>query len=188
MASLLAVLCAGCAPQFGLTMKVPPIPDAQHVETGGVDGPALKVKVGAFEDARVSPTIAEVDNREIPSSGSAGAEVQEGFERYFRDVGVQVVRRDAPILEGEITEWSSNILPGFPSSDAEAKAKIRVTIKDSEYHVLYRGVFSGESTVSNPLLDEDHVRDLLGQAMAAAIEAAVTDEMLRSQLSRGWIE
>jgi hypothetical protein len=114
--------------------------------------------------------------------------VQEGFERYFKDVGVRIVRRDAPILEGEISEWSSKVLPGFPSSDAEAKAKIRVTVKDSEYHVLYRGVFSGEATVSHPLLDEEHVRELLGQAMAAAIEAAVTDEMLRSQLSRGRIE
>lgn len=188
LALLLAALCAGCAPHFGLTMKVPPIPQAEHVESGGADAAALQVKVGTFEDARASQTIAEVDNREIPSSGSAGAEVQEGFERYFKDVGVRLVRRDAPILEGEITEWSSQVLPGFPSSDAEAKARIRVTLKDSEYHVLYRGVFSGEATVSHPLLDEDHVRELLGQAMAAAIEAAVTDEMLRSQLSRGRIE
>jgi hypothetical protein len=174
LASLLAALVAGCAPHFGLTMKVPPIPQAQHVEPEGADAAALQVKVGAFEDARLSTTIAEVDNREIPSAGSAGAEVQEGFERYFKDVGVRIVRRDAPILEGEISEWSSKVLPGFPSSDAEAKAKIRVTVK--------------EATVSHPLLDEEHVRELLGQAMAAAIEAAVTDEMLRSQLSRGRIE
>lgn len=188
LASLLTVLSIGCAPHFGVDMKVPPVPEAQHVEVGTADAAALRVKVGSFEDLRISSTIAVVDGREIPSVGSAGAVAQEAFERYYRGVGVRVTRRDAPILEGQVTEWRAKVLPDFPTSEASANAKIRLVLKDSEYHVLYRGVFSGEATVSHPLLDEDHVRELLGQAMAAAIEAAVTDEVLRSQLAVGRIE
>ncbi len=187
--ALLVVFSASaCAPEFGLEMQAPPVSAVQKVEPGGAEAAALRVKVGSFEDARSALTIVTVDDREIPTVGSVGGPVQEAFDRAFRDAGVRVVRRDAPLLQGEVVEWKANILPGFPSSEAVATAKVRVSLKDSESHVIYRGVFNGEATVSHPLLDEDHVQELLGQAMGGAVEAAVNDEVLRAQLSRGRIE
>jgi hypothetical protein len=187
-ALFITVACAGCAPEFGLELQVPALPEADKVAPGGADEASLRVKVGSFEDARAESTLVVVDGRDVRSVGAVGLPVKEAFERDFRGAGVRVVMRDAPVLEGEVVEWKARVLPGFPSSDAVANAKIKLVLKDSQYHVLYKGTFTGEATVTHPLLDESHVQDILGQAMGGAVEAAVNDDVLRSQLSRGRIE
>ena len=188
-AVLLLLFClSACAPSFGLKMSVPSMPDATSITPAGLDEARARVKVGAFTDARASDTMATVDGREIPSDGSVGGAVQEGFERYFREAGMRVVLTSAPVIDGEVTEWKAKILPGFPSSDAIATARLHIMVKDSHRHVIYSGNFSGEASVSHPLLDEDHVRQLLGQAMAGAMQAAVDEEDVRVAIAKGRIE
>ena len=188
LTSCLVVSVSACAPEFGLKLEAPSVPDATDVPEGGADASASRIRVGAFSDSRASSTIVIIDGREVASEGSIGDRVRNGFERYFRDSGVRVVLKDAPIIDGEVVEWRSTITPGFPASDAVATAKLKVTLKDSHFHVLYRGTFTGEATVTHPLLDEEHVQELLGLAMGGAIEAAVGDQAIRSQLMRGRIE
>ncbi len=182
------LLLAGCAPEFGLDMKVPSLPDPSGISDGGAEAASLRVRIGAFSDARPSSTIAVIDGREIPAQGSLSLVVQEAFQRYFHDAGMKVVMLDAPIVSGEILEWKARISPGFPVSEATASAKIRVELKDSQRHMLFRGVFTGEATGSHPLLDEEKVQQLLGLAMAGAIERAVREGGIQSRLSQGRIE
>lgn len=184
----LFLLVSGCAPEFGLTMRPPSVPEDTAILSQGSAVSALRVRIGAFDDARPSKTIAVVDGREIPSQGSVGAPVQQGFEQYWRDSGVRVVQRDAPIIDGEVVEWRVKVSPDFPSSEAIAFAKIKLRLKDSEYHLIYTASFNGEASVSHPFLDEDQVRDVLGQAMGSAIRVAVEEESLLEALKRGRIE
>lgn len=179
---------SACAPSFGLKMRVPEMPDATSIAPPALEGARSRVKVGTFTDARSSDTIAMVDGREIPSEGSVGDSVEEGFGRYLREGGIRVVTASAPVIDGEVLEWKAKIVPGFPSSDAIATARIHITVKDSHRHDLYSGNFSGEASVSHPLLDEDHVRQLLGQAMGGAMQAAVDEEDLRAAIAKGRIE
>ena len=184
----LLLTVSACAPNFGVRLSVPSLPDPQSFVAAPVEGESVRVKVGSFVDARPSMTILVVDGRDVVSEGSLGSVVQDGFQRYFREAGARVTLINAPLIEGEITNWSAKVTPGFPSSDAVASARIRVTIKDSEFHPLYRANFSGEATISHPLLDEEMVQELLARAMGGAIEAAIKDESLIAQLSRGRVE
>ncbi len=186
------VLCAAintaCSPELGLQLAVPNLPEPQSaIEASAATSPT-KVKVGKFVDARTSQTIATIDGRSVRSEGPLGDVVEEGFTRYLRQAGAHIAILNAPMIDGEIVEWQARIKPSFPSSDATATAKLRVVVRDSKSHPLYRATFSGEATASHPLLDEESIQKLLAQAMGSAIEAAVKNEEFLAQISSGRVE
>jgi hypothetical protein len=182
----LSVLAA-CAPSLGSYLVVPTIPDPARSEGEEPVGEALKVRVGSFIDARPSQTMAVIDGRSVRSDGSPGVSVQDGFQRYLREAGGNVVLFAAPTLEGEITEWKVKVTPDFPASKARATAKLTILLKSVNGQVLYRANFTGESTASHPWMDEDAIRRLLGEAMGSAIEAAVSQGELVGQISRAQV-
>lgn len=178
----------GCSPELGLQMGVPNLPEPQTaVEASAVTYP-VKVKVGEFVDARLSQTIATIDGRSVRSEGALGDVVEEGFTRYLRQAGVRIAIINSPMIDGEIVEWQAQVKPAFPSSDAKATAKLRVVVRDSKSHPLYKATFSGEATASHPLLDEESIQKLLAQAMGSAIETAVKSDEFLAQLSKGRVE
>jgi len=183
-----ALVSAGCAPELGLQMTVPNLPEPQTAVDASAATAAVKVKVGTFEDSRASQTIATIDGRAVRSEGSLGGVVQEGFTRYLRQAGVRIAILNSPMIDGEIVEWQARVKPSFPTSDATATAKLRVIVRDSKSHPLYRATFSGEATASHPLLDEESIQKLLAQAMGSAIETAVKSEDFIAQISRGRVE
>jgi hypothetical protein len=181
-AALFAV--AGCAPQIGLRIPLPNLPDPQRTVPSAVgQGEPIRVRVGSFIDGRRSDTIAVVDGREVGSEGPIGPVVQEGFERYFRNAGASVVLFKAPSIEGEVIEWRVAVTPQFPASAASAVARIKVEIRGEGARVAYRATYAGEATASHPFLSEASVRELLATAMGSAIEEAVHDEGLVIALS-----
>jgi hypothetical protein len=135
-------------------------------------------------DARPTKTLAVIDGRDVPSEGNVGAVVQSGIESYLRRAGARVVLLDAPFIEGEVLEWRSTVMPGFPSSSASAVARISVVVKGKDSRQLYRGTFKGDSSATNPVLKAKHVNDLLAQAMGSAIEAFVQRPELQQILEQ----
>jgi len=185
-ASLISMLTA-CAPEIGVHMSVPNVPEPlSAVEPSAATAP-IRVKVGRFADGRADTTIVAIDGREVESEGDLSAIVEEGFTRYLRQAGARIAILDAPTIEGTITEWRAKVEPSFPSSEAKASARLSVVVRDSRAHAIYNATFSGEATASHPLLDEDGVQKLLAQAMGSALEAAVKDEKFLAQISNGHI-
>lgn len=185
---LCVVTVSACAPEIGLRLSVPNVPEPQSAIDGSAAAEPIKVKIGSFTDGRPTDTIVLIDGRQVGSEGELSTIVQEGFTRYFRQAGARIAILNAPTIEGTITEWNAKVEPSFPSSSAKASARVKVTVRDSRAHPIYFATFSGEATASDPLLDEESVQKLLAQAMGSAIEAAVKDETFRTQLMRGRVE
>ncbi len=175
----------GCAPELGRTLIVPPVPEAELVAGADSAADPVRVRVGNFIDSRPAQTIVVIDGRKVDSEGALTRTVEEGFERYLRQVGARIAVLNAPTIEGQVVDWSANVEPGFPTSEARAVARIKVTVRDTKSHPIYHATFSGESTAKHPMLGPDQIQRLLGQAMGSAIEAAVRDEDFVAQLSKG---
>jgi hypothetical protein len=184
---LLILSISGCTSEIGRTLAVAPLPEPQieAADRGGSD--QVRVKLGRFEDARKAQTIVVIDGRKVDSQGTVSKTVEEGFERYLRQAGARIAVLNAPTIEGQVVDWSAEVRPGFPTSDASAVARLRVTVLDSRGHPIYHATFTGESTGTHPMLGSEEVQRLLGQAMGSAIEAAVRDNDFIAQLSKGRI-
>jgi len=180
-------LLTGCAPEIGLTLTAPEISEPENLVEAASSAEPVRVRIGAFVDARPTQTIAIIDGRKVDSEGELGRVVGEGFERYLRSVGARIAVLNAPTIEGQVVDWSARVEPGFPTSEAQAVARLKVTVRDTRAHPIYYATFSGESSVTHPMLGAEEVQRLLAQAMGSAIEAAVRDEDFVSQLSKGRI-
>jgi hypothetical protein len=177
----------GCAPEIGKTLAAPAVPDSDLVAVSDGTTDSVRVRVGDFTDARPGQTIVVIDDRKVNSEGDLAANVEDAFARYLRQAGARIAVLNAPTIEGQVVDWSANVEPGFPTSQARAIARIKVTVRDSRSHPIYYATFSGEATAQRPILGEDEIQRLLGQAMGSAIEAAVRDEEFIAQLSKGRI-
>lgn len=181
--TLALCLVSACAPDLGVRLSVPSVPDSEKVEVQERrDGP-IKVRIGTFTDNRKSNTIAVIDGRQVPSEGTLGVVVQEGLENYLRKAGTRIAVLQAPQIEGEIVEWKATVLPSFPTSSASATARIKVVVRGADSSVKYRANFAGEASMSHPALRASHVKELLAQAMGSALEEVVTDPGVVDQLS-----
>ena len=180
-------LLTGCAPEIGLTLAAPEISEPENLVEAASSAEPVRVRIGSFVDARPTQTIAIIDGRKVDSEGELGRVVGEGFERYLRSVGARIAVLNAPTIEGQVVDWSARVEPGFPTSEAQAVARLKVTVRDTRAHPIYYATFSGESSVTHPMLGAEEVQQLLAQAMGSAIEAAVRDEDFVSQLSKGRI-
>jgi hypothetical protein len=180
---LVSCLVSACAPDLGVRLSVPSVPDSEKVEAQERrDGP-IKVRIGTFTDNRKSNTLAVIDGRQVPSEGNLGVVVQEGLENYLRKAGIRIAVLQAPQIEGEIVEWKASVVPSFPTSSASATARIKVVVRGADASVKYRASFGGEATMSHPVLRATHVRELLAQAMGSALEEVVTDPGVVDHLS-----
>lgn len=182
------MLCGACAPEIGVRLKVPSLPEPTAVADATTSTDPVKVRIGQFVDSRSSQTLVTVDGRKVLTDGSPVGVVTDGFARYLRQAGLRIAILNAPTIDGEIVEWNALVQPSFPNSEARASARVKVTVRDSRAHPIYHATFSGESTVTHPMVDEDVIQKLLGQAMASAIETAVKDPEFVAQLSKGRID
>lgn len=180
-------ILAACAPEIGVSLTAPMLPEPLLVSDSSDSERAVRVRVGRFIDARPSKTLVIIDGRNVDSEGALTRSVEDGFERYLRRAGAQIAVLNAPLVEGQVVDWSARVEPGFPMSNARAVARLKVVVRDSRAHPIYHATFSGESTASHPMMGPEQVQELLAQAMGSAIEAAVRDEDFIAQLSRGRI-
>jgi hypothetical protein len=181
----LACLISGCAPDLGLRIAPPEVPSLQEEKKAAETKPlaGIRVKVAPFSDGRGSDALAVIDGRNVGAEGSVGSSVQAGFERQIREAGGRIAIVDASVIEGEVADWRANVKPSFPMSEVVANAKVMITVKGADSKVIYRGTYGGEARKQDPFLSERDVRDALGDAMARAISAAVSDKVMAQQLS-----
>lgn len=185
----LALFCSACAPEIGLTVPVPSLPEPRLAEaTASPVRSEVKVRISPFKDSRPNQTFVVVDGREVGTKGSTVSAVEEGFARYLRDVGARVAVLNAPSIDGEILDWAAQVQPAFPATEVKASARLKVTVRDSRSHPLYNATFTGEASTAHPVVDSETVEKVLAQAMGSAIEAAVRDDTFMGQLAKGRIE
>ncbi len=173
------LLLFGCAPGLKNTLRVSSIPAAENSRRN-LDG--LRLNVGTFKDARISTGIARVNTREVRADGDVGAAVQQAFERQVKIQGAKLSLFNAPTLRGTVKDWKIMVKPAFPSSKADARASLEVELVDTGGKVKYRGTYSGNMSVENPVMREERVEGILGEAMLNAMVHVLNDRRFVSKL------
>jgi hypothetical protein len=182
------LLCSACAPEIGLKLGAPSLPESTAISHQSSSAEQVKVRVGSFKDSRPSQTMVVIDGRKVGTEGSVAGTVEEGFARYLRQAGLRIAVLNAPSIDGEILDWTARVEPAFPTTEAKASARVKVTIRDSRAHPLYHATYTGEATRTHPMIDGEVVQSVLAQAMGSAIEAAVSDQQFVAQLAKGRID
>ena len=179
---LLSASLIGCAPSFQDTLIVDAIPEPDPTnQSSSLSG--AKLKVDTFTDLRTSPVVAEINGRTLTPEGDPGVAVQRGFESYLKGQGATVSLFGADRgIAGSITEWKIAVRPGFPVSFIEGKAAIKVDVSDSSGRIVYKGQYSGSSSMQHPFPKESTAESVLGDAMAQAIGEALKDSRLTRYL------
>jgi hypothetical protein len=182
------VIVSGCAPEIGVRMRPPSLPEPTAIADAAEVTNPIRVRVGSFVDARSNQSLVAIDGRKVMTEGEPGKVVEEGFARYLQRAGARIAVLNAPSIEGEILDWTAVVHSAFPTSEVRSAARLKVVVRDSKAHPIYRATFTGESTVNHPMMDQDVVQQALGQSMGSAIEAAVRDPEFVAQLSKGRID
>jgi len=184
----LVVFFSGCAPEIGVRMRPPSLPEPTSLADAAEVTNPVRVRVGNFVDARSSQSLVAIDGRKVMTEGSPAQVVEEGFTRYLKQAGARIAVLNAPSIEGEIVDWTAVVDSAFPTSEVRSSARLKVVVRDSKAHPIYRATFTGESTANHPMMDQEVVQQALGQSMGSAIEAAVRDPEFVAQLSKGRID
>lgn len=179
----LVVTFAACSPGLNVRMLPPEVPEPKTENLTAITGSPLRVSIGPVTDARPSPALAKVPERQVLPDGEVTAAVRDALMRYYQKAGAEVVTLNAPKLNATIDEWVVNVTPKFPASEINANAKIHIEIRNETDMLLYRGQYEGESTLQHPYASEGKIREVLGEAMGAAITEAVNDQGLLGKLS-----
>jgi len=169
-----------CAPGLGKTLKITKYPDPIS--------PAnslsfIKVRVLPFIDDRKSHEIGEISGRKLSSEGTVSYVVRRMFEEEIKSGGGSLVEFSDKSVSGAIKNWRIEVTPGFPSSVTEATAEVELTISSQDQGTLYRGRYSGFSSMRNPFLSEAKIEEVLGQAMRFAVYEAFKDRKFLGRLN-----
>lgn len=173
-------LSAGCAPGLGTELSVERIPEAQEIAPGS--DYLFKVRVEKLRDQRKNRAAAEVGGRELEPLGDPGMSVKSALEQRLKSQGGRVSLFEGPILGGEIRDWRVRVIPAFPLSRADARADVTLELYDGAGRVVYRGNYSGTFQAENPVFSSRDIEDVLGGAMAEALNQALDDDGLMSKL------
>lgn len=176
--ALLVVALTGCSPGLGVRLAVPSVGEMAPEGRPNYHADALKIRVGSFFDSRTSDIIAVVKGRHVKTDGNVGAAVQDALVRFARDVGMEVVQFRAASLSGEVTDWQVSVEPSFPASSATARARVNVELRSADDALLYRASYAGEATKKHIMLSESGIKDVLADAMRAALGEVVSDRSL----------
>lgn len=183
--ALFASMCAACSPGLGAQIALGPVelPDDSAAAPARYNPSSMRVQLRPFVDGRQSRAIASINGREVEPLGDPALPVQEAFEAYLQSQGIETHDPEAPIIGGQIEHWYVTVAPGFPASQATAEATIVVELSNIENQLVYRGKYSGSTTTSHPLLNENKIAEALSQAMGYAINEVLRDERLTSKIS-----
>lgn len=176
---LLALSISACAPGLNTSLRVSQIPVS---EDAPLNLSGLKIRIDSFEDMRSTSSIAKVDGREVRAEGNVGLSVQQAVERQIKIQGARLSLFNTPSIKGTVREWRIVVKPDFPSSKANAKAAISIDLMDTEGKKIYSGNYAGNMSVENPLLLQDKVEGILGEAMLNAINRFLNDPKFISKL------
>ncbi|MBN8550279.1 MAG: hypothetical protein J0M12_13250 [Deltaproteobacteria bacterium] len=176
-----AALCS-CAPGLGRSLGVSPITLSNTESPSSNSTTAVQLQLRPFVDNRPSQAIAIIDGRDVNSKGDLGDQVKQAFETSLKDRGIDTANPNAPIVSGQISSWFVRIDPSFPVSSAFAEATLVIEVSNLSNQVVFTGKYSGDTVLKHPMLTESRISDALAQAMAYAIDEALRDDRLMSQI------
>lgn len=178
---VLTTLCLfSCAPGLESTINIDRFPEPQR--SARAELPSKVVQIVKVNDARPNPWVAEIKGREVSSSRDVAVVVREGFESYLNSEGVRVVMFDSQShMTIDVKELSIIVQPGFPTSSAEAKARIEVELITPAGR--YLGKYESTTSAEHPMLDQDRIETALGESLGEAIHQAVSDQKLINMIS-----
>jgi hypothetical protein len=133
--------------------------------------------VDQFIDARPSPAVARVEDRDVGASNDPVEEVVGGIKRALEKRGFTFSDTAPVILSGELRAWVSLVTEGLPSK-SEATAELYVEVLDPANKRVYSGVYKGYAAKESPGLDEGDVQETLRISMTEAIQQIMADKQL----------
>lgn len=177
---LIAFSLASCAPGIEDSLGVDRVPQPEH-GTESLSGRSLSIST--VSDSRPSDFVGEINGRKVKSNRNVGVVVREALESYFKAEGAKVVMFDAPArLNVDVKELYVVVTPGFPTSTAEAKAKIELELS-AKNGSKFIGKYAASTTVEHPILDQARIEQALGDALGEAASRASRDPKLWSVLN-----
>lgn len=174
---------AACSPGLGTSIRVTGLPELSSKVSPNPQYQGVKVNLYEFVDKRSRGSIGDINGRPLAPAGSVPASVQQAFEKALRGSGADVVLFDAPSISGEIRSWKVSVEPSFPSSSAEAEASLYIEVYSPDRTLIYRANYSGNTSVSHPMMSEERIEDALAAAMNHAIQEALSDDLLVQKIS-----
>lgn len=171
-------ICIGCSPAVKKRIEVPFVP----VEPG--DGIALEkysLSLDEIKDSRPTADIADVHGNPIQTEGNAVQGVRSALESALRREGFGISDSAPLILGPQVKKWFANVHGGMPSV-CDADAELFVQVFDPANKLIYSGSYTGASTLQEPAIDEQDIRQTLGAAMSEAIRQLTSDKQLKKLL------
>ena len=174
----------GCAPGLGKRLQVKGVlsPEAKIDFQDASHCAGKAVRVGSFEDRRSYSEVGEIDGRLLQPEGNAALGAQWFMEKLLRTARVQTGLVTGPWLVGQILDWRVRVIPGFPTTKAEAEASVRIELRDEGYGVLYAATYAGRGQAEHPFMTQTKVEEVLADAMWVALSGVIDDQELWSRI------
>lgn len=175
----------GCAPGLGTSLEMtnlPPIEVDSNTQLESYE--LMRARVDSFIDTRGEAPFVSINGRAVESSNHLGPLVQTGLEDALKGYGGKPCLFDCMSIGGEIRQWKLNVTPGFPLSKANARAELRIWIKDQRGQEILKGYYRGAATSENPIYSESMMTKDLGVALNESIKSFFTDEKVVRVLNR----
>ena len=171
-----------CAPSVGPAISVYQIEPLPLGSGAAQAYRGVKLSVGEFLDSRATRRVGEMSGEPLEAEGDVALSVKLAIEDQLRTAGADLSLFAGPVVSGEILDWRVKVTPGFPARMLEAQAEIRLELKGPNGVKQYAAEYSGSVEQKHPLADKAMVEKALGDAMAYAIQAALSDRRLIERL------
>jgi len=182
LALLGLLVIQSCAPALEQTVSVNYIEPLELRDFAKKRLSQVQVRVGAFNDERPTKNMGTIDGRRLQAKGDAGVSIRQAVEEQLRRAGAELSLFSGPLVSGSLTEWQIDVRPGFPLTEAESYATLRIQMSGPTGTPLYTASYSGSVTQKYPLLTQERVEKMLGEAVAYALREAFQDERLLAAL------
>lgn len=170
----------GCSPGLGTSLPIGAVP-VPASRVAGADG--APVRLHTFIDGRTAH-IVTVGDRSVRAEGDVPGKVQVALGDFLKANGFRLSAGEAASVRGTVLEWSAVVTPGFPTSEVAAEASVELEAFGPDSTERYVRRYSGSAVTKHPFLNEDKVRETMGDAMGYALQAAMEDTKLLDHLKK----
>jgi hypothetical protein len=171
---------AGCSPGLGTTLSIGAVPTPVVGRSSRGDSP---VRIQSFIDAR-PPHSVSVGDRQLRAEGDVPGKVQVALGEFLKANGFRLSAGDAAAIRGTVLDWGVKVTPGFPSSVVEGNATVELEAFGSDSTERYVRRYSGQAVARHPFLNEERIRETMGEAMRYALQTAMEDARLLENLRK----
>lgn len=174
------LLLGGCSPGLGTSLSIGAIPIPASGKASPQDSP---VRLHTFFDGRGARTVT-VGDRAVRAEGDVPGRVQLALGDFLKVNGFRLSAGEAASVRGTVLEWNAIVTPGFPTSEVAANASVKLEAFGPDSTERYVRRYAGSAVTRHPFLNEDRVRQTMGDAMGYALQAAMEDSSFLHHLRK----